>query len=128
MKSIRIVNVNGMKQGKAALLTSATKQDRYRIGSVWYPLSTWQHGKQVDEVNHFGRHSTAIGDIINVKSIEGESVAQVKVLAIEMAEPERLADDDFQALGYASREEYMADWGSLFGQKTWLLRIKPIIH
>jgi hypothetical protein len=58
-----VLDEQGWRQGKSASLTSATHADRYRIGKVWYSVSSqWLENQQLDEVRHFGRHTMAVGE------------------------------------------------------------------
>lgn len=114
-----------MQRAKTAMLTPATGSDRYRIGAAWHTVDqgTWVHETHVDEVTHFGRHSTAPGDVLIVKRIDETVIAHVQVLDILMANTSELAAPDLAELGYASRSEFDQDWGEVVAGRVWLLHI-----
>lgn len=45
---------------------------------------------------------------------------------IRAVETDKLTDQDFQALGYRDRADYMADWGEVFGGRVWLMKIRRL--
>lgn len=98
MKSIIVGNTNGLKRGKNAIATAVTRADTYRTGDQqWRSAQGLEHGTMVDEVNHFGRHTTARGEVLRVESIDGPAV-KVEVQDIRLVEPDKLTDADFQSL------------------------------
>lgn len=126
-QEIVVLNHERMKT-KRAMLTPATAQDQYRIGEHWHDFdpAAWVHGQAVDEVNHFGRHRTEVGDVIIAKRIDQVVIAHVQVQAIRMADTARLTPDDIGALGYSSVQEFMADWGASVEGRVWLMDIRHL--
>lgn len=125
MKTITVGNTHGLQQGKTAIATTLTRADTYRAGEQWRPARNLPHNTSVEAVNHFGRHMTERGDILRVVSIEGPAV-QIEVQDIRAVETDKLTDQDFQALGYRDRADYMADWGDVFGSRIWLMKIRRL--
>lgn len=119
-----ILDHERMQRAKTAMLAMVTKQDRCRINGTWYSVNQrWQHGQPVEEVNHYGKHTTALGDVIIAQRIDEITIAHVQVNAIEMADTNQLTEADINALGYADRAEFNADWGEVFSGRCWLFRI-----
>jgi hypothetical protein len=99
---------------KTAMLTVATWADVYRIGGEWHRLlrwRDWQHGRQVHEVSHLGEYTTGQGDVLAVCPVaRDEVVCQVQVVEIRMVDCDRLTDEEIRDLGYATRQQYHAQW------------------
>jgi hypothetical protein len=125
MKQVTVGNINGIRQGKRALAAPVTRADTYRTDEGWRSAADLEHGTSVAEVNHYGRHTTAKGDRLLVKAIDGDK-AEVDVLDIRLVEPDKLTDQDFQALGYDNRTDYMTDWGDVFGPRIWLMNVRIV--
>ncbi len=122
-------------KSKTAMLTVATLADHYRVAETWYNLQgwrSWQHGKQVDEIRHFGEYVTGRGDVLTVCPIESDDVVcRVQVTEIYMVDCARLSDAEIRELGYASRQEYTDQWDAPRG---WFMRVilapdsPPLLH
>lgn len=125
MKSIVVGNTNGLKRGKTAIATALTRADTYRANGKWQSAQDLEHGTSVEAVNHFGRHTTERGEVLNAESIDGPTV-KIKVVDIQAVEPDRLTESDFRALGYTDQADYMADWGEVFGSKVWLMKVQRV--
>lgn len=127
-QQIIILDHERMARSKTAMLTPATRQDQYRVGARWHTFdpADWEHGRAVDEVNHFGRHRTEVGDVIIAKRIDQVVIAHVQVQGIRMADTAKLTPDDLTALGYGSRAEFMADWGEAVSGRVWLMEIRHL--
>lgn len=120
-----IIIGHALKPGKTAIATALTKADTYRIGAEWRSAQELAHNTAVEEVKHFGRHTTLKGEVLWAEAPDSPAT-QVQILDIRLVEPARLTEADFQALGYANRADYMADWGDILGDKIWLMRIKQV--
>jgi hypothetical protein len=125
LKTIIVGNTNGLKRGKTAIATSLTRADTWRVGDSWHGTQDLTHDTAVDEVNHFGRHTTARGEVLRVESLDGPAVT-VRILDIRAVEPDRLTETDFRALGYRDKADYASDWGEVMGDKIWLMRIEQM--
>ena len=123
MQTIIVGNTHGLREGKNAIATAITRADMFRQGSVWHSASVLEHNTVVEAVNHSGRHTTTTGEVLLVESLDSPPV-KVQVEDIKAVELDRLTDADFQALGYADRADYMADWGNVIGSRVWLMRIR----
>lgn len=125
-RTIIIANANQLAR-KRAMLTALTAQDRYRAGGDWYGVEEgWQHGRAVEEVSHFGRHATAIGDTLNVEGDDGKRYGQVQVERIVMVDSGDLVDDEIAALGYDSRAAFSAREPGYVNRRAWMVYIRPI--
>jgi hypothetical protein len=86
---------------KTAMMTVATWADYYRLEEGWYNLQhwrQWEHGKQVNEVSHFGEYTTMQGDVLAVCPLESEDVlCQVQVVEIRMVDCQALTDSEVHA-------------------------------
>lgn len=124
-KRIVMLDAERMRRIKTAMIVQAPTGDRFRIGDQWGVVSaeSWNTGQAVDEVNHFNRHSTALGDVLIVERIDRVIVAHVQVTGIQMQHTDTLTDADIVALGYADRGEFMEDWGNAFAGRVWLMSI-----
>ncbi|GEM_PF-6984713 len=115
-------------QTKTAMLTVATWADLYRVGETWHNLQmwrTWEHGKRVNEVSHFGAYTTMQGDLLGVCPLDSdEMLCQVQVVEIRMVDCEQLTSREIRELGYDSWEEYAYYWGDMAeSPKGWFMRI-----
>lgn len=128
MKTVIVGNTNGLKRGKTAIATSLTAMDQFQPldSNQWHSADEAEHGTPVKAVNHFGRHVTEQGDILLVESIKKDTPARVEVLEIRAVDVDQLMEEDFQALGYTGRDDYMLDWGHIMGNRVWLIRIKHL--
>ncbi len=114
---------------KTAMLTVATGADYYRVGADWQTLQRWrywQHGKHVNEVNHYGEFTTSQGDILAVCPLESDLiVCQVQVTEIRMVDCHNLTDTEISELGYRDREDYRLHWGDLNEDAPhgWFMRV-----
>ena len=99
---------------KTAMMTIATLADYYRVDDEWHHLhrwQTWKHGRQVHEVSHLGEWTTGLGDLLAVCPLASDAiVCQVQVVEIRMVDCDRLTDAEIRELGYATRQEYQAQW------------------
>jgi len=127
MQTIVVGNAHGLRPGKNAIVTPITRADRCRIGAAWRSPADLPHDTSVDEVNHFGRHTTSRGEVLRVESL-GLAPIMVEVLYIQVAEVAKLTDSDFRSLGYTDRADYMADWGEISGPRVWLYRIAYLLN
>ena len=130
MKTVHVIVLDDerMTRAKSAMLTQATARDRFRAGDGWHDVAgaDWRHGHQVEEVNHFGRHQIAAGDVLVVERVDGSVVAEVQVTDIRMADTERLTPTELAALGYDSRRSFDDGWGTAFAGKAWLMSIERV--
>lgn len=129
MKSIAVIDEKPFLKAKTAIITMATNSDGYKLmgDETWINAwRNWNAGEHVMEVNHFQRHHTAIGDVIEVHNITGDVVSHIQVLDILMVNGESLSDIQINALGYANREAYMNDWGKALAGKAWYMVIKKL--
>jgi hypothetical protein len=109
-----------------ALLVPLGPRDQFRLGDRWrFARDAWQHGQAVDEVNHYGIHRTALGDVLNVGTPEVPNATSVHVIGITMADFDRLTEADIAALGFADRAALAAEWGTLEGARGWLFAVAP---
>lgn len=88
----------------------------------WFSESGYFVTEQVTIVYAFSEN-LATGDLVEVKSVDGQTLAHVQIVSIMMVEPGRLGEGDFRDLGYPSRQAYMADWGEVMGDRVWIYRI-----
>ena len=116
-------------QTKTAMLTVATWADYYRLEESWHNLQhwrQWEHGKQVNEVSHFGEYTTMQGDVLSVCPLESEAVlCQVQVVEIRMVDCQALTDSEVHELGYRTRAEYDSQWAdmALDAARGWFMRV-----
>lgn len=112
--------------GAAALLVPLGPRDQFRAADRWqFARDAWQHGQAVDEVNHYGMRRTALGDTLQVGTLEAPDSARVRVVSISMVDFNRLTDADVIALGFADRAALAAEWGTLEGARGWLFTVAP---
>lgn len=128
MKRIIVLNENGMRRAKTAMLTMVTRGDTCRIGDTWISLQdpSLQLETYVDEVSHFGRHTTAAGDVIEVLGITKTPIAQVQVQSIQLRHTDSFTTDDYAALGYSSSTDYATDWGKVVAGRVWWMQIERV--
>lgn len=114
---------------KTALLMPATEADRFRIGPDWASLDqfvAWKPGQAVEEVVHYGRHRSFVGETIGVRDLGGRAVCAVLIESIQMVNFADLDEDTARALGYPSLEAYLASLGRpLQRRHAWLFRVFP---
>lgn len=124
---IAVLDAERMTRAKTALLTLMTRQDRYRIGDTWHNAAErWGNGENVDEVNHYGRHQMAAGDVLIVERIDGKPIMHVQIDGIRMMHTDALTQADIAALGYDNREMFAAEWQDVFGGKVWWYEMRRI--
>jgi hypothetical protein len=126
MNTIAVKNGKRVIHGKSAILTPATNQDRHRAGADWQTWEHWTPGGAVQEVEHFGRHTTRLGDTFMVRDVpSGELVCPVEVVQIRMTDTGSLTADELADLGYASREAFDQE-NPMRDRRVWLMHVFPI--
>jgi uncharacterized protein YqfB (UPF0267 family) len=131
---IKVIEVNHPEwildaRTKTAMMTVATWADYFRVGEDWHRLqqwNQWQHGKTVNEVSHHGEYTTSQGDLLVVCPMESEDVVcQVQVTEIRMVDCHSLTDAEVHELGYATREDYNAQWQDINANapRGWFMRV-----
>lgn len=125
MRTIIVSGAERIKNGKRAMLTAATTQDSYRLGAVIRNADDWQHGRQVDEVVHFGRHSTQVGEKVAIEDDEGRAQGFIRIDGIRMVDTLNLTDADLKALGYSSFAEFEAEEPGYVNRRAWFVSISP---
>lgn len=126
MRKLFLGNTNGLKRGKTIIATPITRADTYRSnGQGWQSAQALPHNTPVDEVNHFGRHSSVRGELVRIESLDNPPV-NVEIVDIRAVETDKLIDADFVSMGYRDRADYMADWGDVFGGRLWIMRIRRV--
>lgn len=120
-----IVTSSAMSRDKTAIASALTRRDGAQIEGKWVHAADLAHGTQVDQVNHFGQFLSVKGEYAKVEVVEGRS-AVVRIVEIRAMAVDQMTDADFNALGYADRAAYDADWGQVYGAKIWYMKIaKP---
>lgn len=110
--------------GPGAIATPATNRDQFRLGDEWRSATDWTNGQQVEQVNHFGRHQTSIGDVVLVRDDDNmELVGQVLIALIRMAEVNTLTEQDVTDMGYNSLADIRARLGE---RRIWFMRTEPV--
>lgn len=128
LKSIRLVNVSGVRWGRPVLLIGVTDSDEFREASSgpWRLANeeNWRHGRQVEAVTHYNQLAFARGDWVEIKSGSGHTVAYVELTNITMVEPERFSSAQFRETQYRSRSAYTSHWGYHNGVRAWAYRLR----
>ena len=125
--SIAVASTKRIIDGKRCLVTAVTRADQYRVGDVWYSAKGIEHGTFADEVSHFNRYKSVKGSTVRANPWKDEPSIDIQILSIRAVDPRRLPPDAFPPLGYIDYDDYMSEWGKVFGNCVWLLAIKPII-
>jgi hypothetical protein len=125
MRTIIVSNAAQIQNGKRAMLIAATLQDTYRQGAMTASADEWQVGRQVDEVTHFGRHSTRVGEKVAVEDDEGRRFGVVRIEGIRMVDTLNLTDEQIRTLGYATFAEFHDREPSYVNRRAWLVSIAP---
>src|SRR5687767_3887968 len=89
---------------QTALLLRFTGYERARLWQNWYHISELVDGQLIDEINYLGQYSLQIGDTIRV--LEAGDEIDVEVLQIRYTDCKKLTDEEVQALGFDSPEQY----------------------
>ena len=126
MRTIIISQADRLKRGKTGMVTASSSQDSYRIAGAQHNMDTWQHGRAVDEVTHFGRHTLRVGDKLAVEDDAGRRHGFVRITAIRMVDTLNLTDADIQALGYDSFAEFNAAEPGYHNRPAWFVSIVPV--
>jgi hypothetical protein len=122
-----IVDAESFTEDRQAMLMTLMPQDMYRLSNNWHSVQGyWQHGRYVEEVSHFGRHKTAVGDEVYIETETGKRVGKVRINQIAMANTAAFQDEDVRLLGYQSREEFRERVLGTRNQRAWLFFITPI--
>jgi len=124
--TIAVASTKRIIEGKRCIVTSVTKADRYRVGDAWHNAVGIEHDTPADEVTHFNRHTSVKGATVHVNPLLDEPSIDVQILSIRAVDPRRLSPETFTQLGYIDYDDYMADWGRVFGDRVWLMAIKPV--
>lgn len=128
-KSVIMANPEMLERAKTAMLYPVTGQDRCRIRQQWFPVdAVWRLERQVEEVQHFGRHFMAVGDQVALKRIEGDVLAHVLIEMIVMKHAAELTENDAHALGYDSVDAFAADWGQVYSGRVWWMVFKRFMQ
>lgn len=117
------------EQGKRCVCAQLTRSDSYRSAGqdTWTSNDTIEHDTRASEIRIAGgRYVFKVGDTVQINPLlEGKPI-QVQILSIRAVEPKKLTAASWVQLGYIDYEDYMADWGEVFGERVWLMAIKPI--
>ncbi len=126
MQTVIVKHGAQLLENKTAMMIPATTADQWRVGDTWSGFDVWKHGRQVEEVNHFGRHTTSLGETLEIQDIDSmEIVCKVQVVGIRMVISDQLTDDELRELGHGSREALAEDIGTS-PRKMWYMRVAVV--
>ena len=63
---------------------------------------------------------------MQANALLSEPPITIQILSICAVNPKQLPPESFPPLGYIDYADYMAEWGKTFGDRVWLLAIKPV--
>jgi hypothetical protein len=124
MRTVVVKNGAKLLDDKAAMMIPATQGDRWRVGDGWASgLDGWAHGTLVDEVTHFRKHRTRVGEVLTIRDLDSmEIVCQVQVIEMRMVVSDQLTGDDLVESGHGTREVLVADIGP-GARKMWYIKV-----
>lgn len=123
MKTVMVKGGAGMPHEKRAMMTAATNMDRHYIKDQWFSFRDWRHDIQVEQVKHFNRHVTQVGDVVAVRDTDSqEIVTQVQIAEIRMVETSMLAEAQVKELGFSSRDDLVKAYGD---RRMWYMQVLP---
>lgn len=113
---------------KRAMLSMASNQDRYRDGPGWQSIANLSLGQAVEAVNHFGRHETALGDVLAVHALNVKRpVIYAQVQQIILVQCDQLSDTQIADLGFVDRQAYVETDGDRLGNhRAWLVYFERV--
>lgn len=127
MQGIIMSDATRMRSGKRAMLTAMTVKDKYRVGNgLWATADDAQPGQAADEVLHFGRHVTKVGDVLHVENDAGRGYGRIRIEGITLVESAALTDDQVHALGYDTRDDLAAAHSGYSDRRAWFVRFEPV--
>jgi len=117
----------GLPRDKTAMLTLVTPKDRALTPEGWRTASEMTRDQAVQQVEHFERHTSALGDVLIVEDAAQQPIAQVQIVQIRYVHCADLADEDIRALGFSTRADYDAQWsGRSRDYNGWLINIEHL--
>ncbi len=123
-KRVSIADAKRMSATKSALIIRATNKDQALFEGRWQNIDDIALGQSVDEVNHFGRHHTAIDDVLVIQDVYENPVARVRVLEMRLTNGLKLTDEEVHALGFEDREDFFGGWGQLVSGRAWFVKFE----
>jgi hypothetical protein len=106
------------------LLAPASRRDNYRPAGahVWQDADDWQYGRAVDAFSLHRQYPFAVGDRLEIDSIDDGPIKMAVIRAIKMVDGETITDDDIHLLGFQDR----AAWtnGGLPKRRGWLMSVE----
>lgn len=125
-KQIVSLSPDRMRRAKTAMYTPATPADRALVNGSWLPMRSITPGQPVLAVTHFGRHESAVDNILTVKAVEGDVLAHVLITGIQLMHTDQLTGEQIRALGYTDRADFESDWGESMAGHIWYISIQHI--
>jgi hypothetical protein len=120
------------RYSKTALLAPRMPTDRCRIDGRWYMavdlVDRLDEPLSVEAVDHFQRHSEAVGDTIVIGDILGRELTRGIITEIVLTTKDLLTDADIHALGMQSLDDLYSGWAqTMSGATIWLTKFYHII-
>jgi hypothetical protein len=123
MSNIRVPTASRILRGATLLYTSSTPTDTALINDIWIPAKQYNSGV-ITSFKH-RRYQFSVGEDLTIRDVEGKIVTNAMITGIDLTHTDLLSDQQFNAMGYANRDEWFSDWGELFEGRVWLIEIQP---
>ena len=122
-----VFDIQGLLDGtKTALLAPATRSDQALIDGEVVTLDAVPLRAPVQQVQHFGRHASTVGEPIAARSVSTGSQYDALITALYLIRSDDLTPEELGALGYEDRSDFDAEWGDkLKHRRAWFIRIMP---
>jgi excisionase family DNA binding protein len=109
---------------QTALLLRFTGYERVRIWQTWVRVSELVDGQLIDEISYLGQHALQSGDTISV--LENGSELDVEVLQIRYTDCKKLTNEEVQALGFESLDQYSKASQRPLPERAWYVAFQRL--
>lgn len=118
------------RASRSALLAPRMRADQCRIAGHWYSAPDLPSPTEVEAINHYGRHVTEVGGVIDLYAAVGQAhLASVEVMRLTLTTLDDLTPVQVGQLGAPDLDALRTGWaGALAGNPCWLIEYVRIIE
>ncbi len=131
MQRMAVLRSASFRDGsKTAVMAPATSSDRYQISNTWHRVgdySAWQHNAFIKAVGTGGgRHLYHLGEVVQAQGVDDwNNPVILRIMSMKMVQCARLTEPEIISLGYATRADYMEEFGeAIEKRRAWYMTIE----